>query len=72
MDDKARQDIAEIKVDIAEIKADLNHHVKRTDTLQDMVEPLVKLRTEIKGAVKLIYLVAALAAIVETARYFLK
>jgi hypothetical protein len=70
MDDKAKKDIAKIQVDIAEIKVDLKHHVKRTDDLQNMVQPLVDLRREIKGVVKLIYLISALATIVECARMF--
>lgn len=69
-DDKTRSDITEMKVDIAEIKVNLAHHIKRTDDLQEIVEPLVTLRAEIKGVVKLVYLIAALAAILECARLF--
>ena len=72
MDDRVRLDLSEIKTDIAEMKVDLKHHVKRTDDLQKMVEPLVDLRKEIKGAINLIYLLAAIAAIIETARLFIK
>ena len=48
----------------------LDVHVKRTDELQAQVVPLTDLRKEMKGVVKLIYLIAALAAIIECVRLF--
>ena len=38
MEDKMR----EIEVHLTEIKMDLKHHIKRTDLLQQMVEPVYK------------------------------
>lgn len=38
MDEK----IKEIEIHLAEIKSDLKHHIKRTDLLQEMVEPVYK------------------------------
>lgn len=70
MDDQAKKDIAEIKIDIAEIKVDLKHHVKRTDDLQALVEPVVELRSEIIGAVNFIKLIGVLAAIAESIHLF--
>ncbi len=34
--------LGKIEVHLAEIKADLKHHIKRTDVLQNMVEPVYK------------------------------
>ena len=70
MDSKSKKDLAEIKADISAIKVDLKHHVKRTDQLQDMVQPLINLHKEVKGAVKLVYLLSALATIIECVRVF--
>lgn len=41
MDDKLDQilnHISEIRVELAEIRLDLNHHIRRTDELQKIVE----------------------------------
>lgn len=38
MEEKMR----EIEIHLTEIKADLKHHIKRTDILQSMVEPVYK------------------------------
>lgn len=70
MDEQAKKNIAQMQVDIAEIKVDLKHHVKRTDQLQDMIQPLINLHKEVKGAVKLVYLLSALATIIEVVRAF--
>ena len=35
--DKIMEDMGALKVDVAVIRVDLNHHIKRTDMLQDIV-----------------------------------
>lgn len=68
-----------VVVRLDSIDNNLERHMKRSDALEEQTEelknqvtPLIDLRTEIKGAVKLIYFMAAVAAIVETARLFIK
>ena len=68
--DDQNEHLGSIDVSIAEIKVDVAHHIKRTDDLQAEVTPLSDLRKEIKGVIKLIYLISAIAAIVEAIRLF--
>lgn len=37
---KLREVLQQIVVDIAEIKKDLNYHIKRTDRLEEQVQPV--------------------------------
>lgn len=37
-----QEDMTEVKVTLAKNTESLEHHVKRTDTLQDMVDPVYK------------------------------
>jgi hypothetical protein len=66
--DKISSDISEINITLVKQQASLDVHIKRTDQLEDMVLPLNTLRTEVKGVVKLVYFLSALAALLEVVR----
>jgi hypothetical protein len=52
------------------IDANLSKHMKRSDMLEAQVAPMLELRTEIKGAIKLLKLIGLLAGILECIRLF--
>lgn len=61
---ETKMDIKEIKTDIASIKIDVNHHIMRTDLLQDeqkeqkkIVSQLEKDSWRLKGALALLGLI---------------
>jgi hypothetical protein len=62
MDDQFKKEVI-IRLDA--IDANLEVHMKRSDALEAQVEPLKKMSHEFLGAVHLIKLLAALAAIAE-------
>jgi hypothetical protein len=53
------------------IDQNLDRHMKRSDLLEAQVSPMLELRTEIKGIVKLIKFIGILAGILECIRLFL-
>ncbi len=64
MEDKIR----EIEVHLAEIKLDLKHHIKRTDTLQQMVEPVYKAHLFISYCIKSLIPISILIGIIISVR----
>jgi len=50
------------------IDDNLARHMKRSDSIEAQIAPMLELRTEIKGVIKLIKFASALAAIVECFR----
>ena len=66
--DRLDEHLARIDVSLAEMRVDVAYHIKRSDSLEEQVVPLSNLRKEMKGVIKLIYLISALAAIVEAIR----
>lgn len=67
MEDKIR----EIEIHLTEIKADLKHHIRRTDLLQDMVEPIYKSHLFFSYCLKALVPVSILAGIAFTIKEFL-
>jgi hypothetical protein len=68
---ETKQDIKEIKSDISEIKMDVNHHILRTDLLQDaqdeqkkIVDQLQKDSWKLKGAFALISLILTVLGVI--------
>ncbi len=66
--DDTNEHLGSIDVSLAEMRVDVAYHIKRSDSLEEQVVPLSNLRKEMKGVIKLIYLISALAAIVEAIR----
>lgn len=48
----------------------LDMHIKRTELLEETVEPIKNHITQLKGVIKFIYLIAGLAGILECWRVF--
>lgn len=63
-----QQRLDRIEKRLDSIDDNLARHMKRSDALEAQVAPMLELRTEIKGVVKLIKFVSAIAAIAECFR----
>lgn len=63
--DKIQEDVTDIKITMARNTASLEEHMRRTSILESKVEPLEAHRQMMVGAIKLIGLAAAIAAIAE-------
>lgn len=63
--DKIQEDVSEIKTHLAVYNSLLDVHIKRTDILEEKIEPLEKHVNMIKGAIALITILATIAAIAE-------
>lgn len=68
--DKIQEDVTEIKVILARNTTSLEDHMRRTTNLENRVEPLVRHVTMVQGVLKLVSILAMLAAIVEVVRHF--
>jgi hypothetical protein len=66
--DDQNEHLASIDATLQAQAIHLEHHIKRTDKLEDMVLPLNDLRKEIKFIIKVIYFISAVAAIIEAIR----
>lgn len=64
MEEKMR----EIEVHLAEIKTDLKHHIRRTDLLQEMVEPIYKHHIFITYVLKALVPISVLVGIAVSLR----
>ena len=51
----------EMKVDVAEIRKDLNYHIRRTDILEERVEPIVNHVALVNNGIKIAVALAAIA-----------
>lgn len=65
--DRLQEDVSEIKTHLAVYNALLDTHIKRTDLLEKRVAPIEKHMVMVSGALKLLGILAAIAAIVEVA-----
>lgn len=63
--DKIQEDVTDIKVTLARNTASLEEHMRRTALLESKIEPLETHADMVKGAIKLVGIIAALAAIAE-------
>lgn len=63
--DKIQSDVSEIKTHLAVYNEQLKVHMKRSDALEKIVQILQKRVLMVDGGLKLLGLLAALAAIVE-------
>ena len=63
--DKIQEDVNEIKTHLAVYNEQLTVHIKRSEMLEDRIIPIETHVFMINGAIKLIGIVAAVAAIVE-------
>ena len=70
--DKIQEDIGEIKVHLAEYNVLLDVHIKRSNMLEEKMIPIEKHVAMVDGALKLIGLLAAIAAIVEAVFVLIK
>jgi len=52
------------------IDANLERHMQRSDALEAQVKPMLELRAEIKGAIKLIKIIGIIAGIAEVIRMY--
>jgi hypothetical protein len=50
----------------------LDEHQRRSTAIEEQIKPMLELKAQIKGCINLIYIVAALAAIVECVRLFVR
>lgn len=62
--DKISDDISEVKVTLARNTVSLEEHVRRTNILEDKVEPMRKDIDMAKGAIAFIGLLATIATII--------
>jgi hypothetical protein len=70
--DKIQEDISDIKVIMARNTESLEIHIKRSDLLEAKMQPVEQHVAMIQGAMKLISVMAATAAIVEAIHRVLK
>jgi len=63
--DKIQEDVGEIKTHLAVYNEQLKIHIKRSSMLEQKIEPIEKHVNMVNGAIKLISILAAIAAIVE-------
>lgn len=69
--EKIREEVTEIKECMIRMEADVAHHIKRTDALQKMTEPMWKIFVTLKyGSVLVVGLSAVIAAIAKLRGYF--
>jgi archaellum component FlaC len=61
--DKVMEHITSIDVTLAKQHVSLEEHIKRTNMLEDKLEPIEKHVNMVNGAIKFIILLSALAAI---------
>lgn len=57
------KELGEIKVVLTEIQKDIHYHIKRTDTLEDMVKPAYRMALFIKIGGSVLIVTAAVAAL---------
>lgn len=65
--DKLQEDVSEIKTHLAVYNSQLEIHIKRSDLLEQKLEPVEKHVNMVNGALKLIGVLATIAAIIEVA-----
>lgn len=63
--DKIQEDVTEIKTHLAVYNSQLEIHIKRSDLLEAKIVPIEKHVNMVSGAIKLITILATIAAIVE-------
>lgn len=63
--DKLQIDVTEIKTHLAVYNSQLEIHIKRSELLEQKLEPVEKHVNMVSGAIKLIGILAMLAAIIE-------
>lgn len=63
--DKIVEDVGEIKTHMAVYNAQLTLHIKRTEMLEEKLEPVEKHVAMVSGAIKLVGVVAMIVAIIE-------
>lgn len=59
-----------VNISIARIEVDVAHHIKRTDLLEQQVEPMKKHADELAGVVKFLKLAGVIIALIEAVRMF--
>jgi len=64
--DKIAEDIGEIKVHMAEVRKDLNYHIRRTDILENKVEPIANHVVLVNNGIKLVVALSAIAVFLKT------
>lgn len=70
--DKIQEDISDIKIIMERNTTSLEYHIKRTNILEGKVAPLEKHADMMNGALKLLGVCAAIAAIIEAMHMVLK
>lgn len=63
--DKIQEDVSEIKTHLAVYNEQLKIHIRRSDLLEEQMAPVKKHVDMVNGALKLIGVLAAVAAIAE-------
>lgn len=63
--DRIQGDIGEIKTHLAVYNQQLKVHIKRSDMLEEKLKPIEKHVAMLQGALKLIGIIAIIAAIIE-------
>lgn len=67
--DKIQADVQEIKLVQESQGVDLKHHIKRTDDLQNIVEPLHEKYHQLVGAIKILTTLTALISLFQAAKW---
>lgn len=62
--------LASINVSIAKMEVDVAHHIKRTDLLEEQVEPMKKHADELAGVIKFLKISGVIVGIIEAVRMF--
>lgn len=68
--DDTNEHLASIDKTLTAQHVSIDYHIKRTDLVEDRLEPLEKHVAEVSGVVKFIKLLTGLAALVEIYRMF--
>lgn len=63
--DKVAEDVVQVKIEMTAIRKDVAYHIKRSDTLEEVVAPIHEFINSVKLISKIIGSLAVLAAIIE-------
>lgn len=68
--DEIMEKLNVMTISIAKMEVDVAHHIKRTDLLEEQIEPMKKHANELSGVVKFLKLLGAIIGVIEVIRMF--
>lgn len=68
--DEIMEKLNVMTISIAKMEVDVAHHIKRTDLLEEQIEPMKKHANELSGVVKFLKLLGAIIGVREVIRMF--